>query len=100
MFSIETLIGFVAAVCTTLSYVPQVKKCWQTHSTGDLSLKMILLLAAGISLWVVYGLMKSDMVIVIANSVSLVFLANLLVFKVKETWSRGDRGGSVAEDGR
>ena len=90
MFSIETLIGFVAAFCTTLSYVPQVRKCWRTHSTGDLSLKMILLLAAGISLWVVYGLIKGDMVIIAANSVSLLFIANLVFFKVREM-----RGGEA-----
>ena len=90
MFSIETMIGFVAAFCTTVSYVPQVRKCWQTHSTGDLSLKMILLLAAGISLWVVYGIFRGDMVIVAANSVSLLFIANLVFFKVKEV-----RGGDA-----
>ena len=100
MFSIETMIGFVAAFCTTVSYVPQVRKCWQTHSTGDLSLKMILLLAAGISLWVVYGLVKGDMVIVTANSVSLLFIANLIFFKVKEM--RGADAGTApaAEPGQ
>ena len=89
MFSLDTLIGFVAAFCTTVSYVPQVRKCWKTHSTGDLSLKMILLLASGISLWVVYGFMKADMVIIGANVVSLLFLSNLLFFKLKEL-----RGGA------
>ena len=85
MLSIETLIGFAAAFCTTVSYIPQVKKCWQTGSTGDLSLKMLLILATGIALWVVYGILKGDMVIIIANSVSLLLLCNLVVFKVRET---------------
>jgi MtN3 and saliva related transmembrane protein len=85
MLNFETLIGFAAAFCTTVSYVPQVKKCWQTGSTGDLSLKMLAILATGIALWVVYGVLKGDMVIIIANSVSLLLLANLLVFKVRET---------------
>jgi MtN3 and saliva related transmembrane protein len=84
MLTIETLVGFVAAFCTTVSYVPQVKKCWQTGSAGDLSLKMLLILATGIALWVVYGVLKSDMVIVIANTVSLLLLCNLLVFKIRE----------------
>jgi MtN3 and saliva related transmembrane protein len=92
MLTPETLIGFAAAFCTTVSYVPQVKKCWQTHSTGDLSLKMIVLLSAGISLWVVYGAMRGDVVIIAANSVSLLFLANLLAFKLKEIWRQ--RAGS------
>ena len=84
MLTIETLVGFVAAFCTTVSYIPQVKKCWQTGSTGDLSLKMLLILATGIGLWVVYGVLKGDMVIVIANSVSLLLLLNLVYFKVRE----------------
>jgi MtN3 and saliva related transmembrane protein len=40
---LETLIGTGAAFCTTISYVPQLKKSWTTGETGDLSLKMLLL---------------------------------------------------------
>ena len=87
MLTIETLVGFVAAFCTTVSYIPQVKKCWQSGSTGDLSLKMLLILATGIGLWVLYGVLKGDMVIIIANSVSLLLLFNLLFFKVRENAS-------------
>ena len=91
MLTLETMIGFVAAFCTTASYVPQVRKCWKTQSTGDLSLKMILLLATGISLWLVYGIMKGDVVIMLANGASLLFLAVLLVFKIRELRvGRGD----------
>ena len=85
MITLETLVGFAAAVCTTVSYIPQVNKCWQTGSTGDLSLKMLLILATGIGLWVAYGFLKGDTVIVVANSVSLLLLGNLVVFKVRET---------------
>ena len=84
MSSLETLVGLVAAFCTTVSYIPQVKKCWQTGSTGDLSLKMLLILGTGIALWVAYGVMKADLVIIMANSASLLLLGNLLVFKLRE----------------
>jgi MtN3 and saliva related transmembrane protein len=84
MLTIETFVGFVAAFCTTVSYIPQVKKCWQTGSTGDLSLKMLAILATGIALWVVYGFLKGDIVIILANGVSLLLLFNLLFFKVRE----------------
>ena len=47
---LETLIGGAAAFCTTVSYVPQLRKCWTTGETGDLSLKMLLLLVAGLLL--------------------------------------------------
>lgn len=79
----ETTIGTLAAICTTVSYAPQIRKCWKTGQADDLSLRMFLLLAAGISLWVVYGFMRADMVIVIANSISLCFLAIILYFKLR-----------------
>jgi MtN3 and saliva related transmembrane protein len=78
----ETAIGVLAAFCTTVSYVPQVRKCWSTGRADDLSLRMFLLLSAGIALWVVYGAMREDAVIIVANSISLCFLAIILYFKV------------------
>jgi MtN3 and saliva related transmembrane protein len=67
LMDFTTLIGLAAAFCTTISYYPQLKKCWETGSAGDLSLKMFLTLATGVALWVVYGFLKSDLVIIIAK---------------------------------
>ena len=79
-----TAVGLLAATCTTASYWPQLKKCWHTGSAGDLSFKMFAILAAGIALWVVYGFLKQDFVIILANSISLCLLAGILYFKVRE----------------
>ena len=84
MIALDTLIGAAAAMCTTASYVPQLKKCWQTGETGDVSLKMLLLLASGLALWVSYGVIRSDPVIVVANTVSIALLAGILYFKIRE----------------
>ena len=81
--SLVTLIGLVAAFCTTISYIPQLKKIWDTGETHDISRKMFLILAAGIALWVVYGVLKGDAVIILANSVSLAFLTAILFFKIR-----------------
>ena len=78
-----TLIGLVAAFCTTISYIPQIGKIWRTGETDDISLKMFLILAAGIALWIVYGVMQRDAVIILANSVSLALLAAILFFKLR-----------------
>jgi MtN3 and saliva related transmembrane protein len=80
----ESLIGAAAAFCTTVSYIPQLKKVWDTGETGDLSLKMLLLLASGLALWIFYGLMRSDIVIVAANAVSLTLLGCIIWFKLRE----------------
>ena len=79
-----TLIGLLAAFCTTISYFPQLKKCWDTGSAGDLSFKMFSILAAGIALWIIYGCLQSDLVIIVANSTSLALLMGILWFKIRE----------------
>jgi MtN3 and saliva related transmembrane protein len=79
-----TIVGLMAAGCTTISYWPQLKKCWDTGSAGDLSFRMFSILAAGITLWVVYGFLKQDYVIILANSISLCLLAGILYFKIRE----------------
>ena len=83
-----TVVGAVAAFCTTVSYFPQLKKCWQTGHTGDLSLRMLSILAAGIALWTLYGVLKSDLVITVANAVSLALLLGILYFKLRESTGR------------
>ncbi|HWM47736.1 MAG TPA: SemiSWEET transporter [Xanthobacteraceae bacterium] len=88
MLTFETVIGFLAACCTTVSYIPQLKKCWNTGSAHDLSFKMLSILATGIALWVVYGLLRGDWVIILANSVSLALLTGILFFKLREMRTR------------
>ena len=80
----NTGIGLFAAFCTTISYFPQLKKCWETNSAGDLSLKMFLILGLGVATWVVYGFLQGDIIIIIANSASLCLLLGIFYFKLKE----------------
>jgi MtN3 and saliva related transmembrane protein len=78
-----TAIGGVAAFCTTVSYFPQLRKCWQTGQSDDLSLRMLLVLWLGVALWIVYGILKVDWIIIAANSVSLALLSGILFFKLR-----------------
>jgi MtN3 and saliva related transmembrane protein len=82
--AMNTAVGLFAAICTTASYFPQLKKCWETNSAGDLSLKMFLILTLGVTTWIFYGYLQSDLVIIVANSVSLCLLLGILYFKLKE----------------
>lgn len=83
-----TLVGGFAALCTTISYFPQLKKCWDTGETGDLSLWMLLILIAGLASWVVYGVMRNDAVVITANSISVCLLLGILGFKLRELLNR------------
>jgi MtN3 and saliva related transmembrane protein len=84
VMDMTTIIGVTAAACTTASYIPQLHKCWKTGQAGDLSLRMFLILALGIGLWVIYGFQKGDFVIILSNAVSLCFLGGILIYKIRE----------------
>lgn len=75
--------GYVAAICTTSAYVPQVLRVWRTPSTRDISLKMFLVLVAGIALWLVYGLWKGEIPLIIANGITLMLAGAILFFKIR-----------------
>jgi MtN3 and saliva related transmembrane protein len=77
-------IGVCAAVLTSLSYIPQVRKAWPRGSTKDLSLHMLSVLTTGLLLWIGYGVLKSDWVIVAANSVGAILSGSVLIFKIRD----------------
>ena len=79
-----TIIGLLAAALTSLSYIPQVKKALPPGSTGDLSSKTLAVLAAGLALWIGYGVLKGDYVIIVANAVGLALVSTLIGFKIRD----------------
>jgi len=83
MPNLVTLLGFVAAMCTTGAIVPQLYKAWSSGKTDDISLRMLLVLAFGLALWVVYGVFRADIVVIVANGVSLMLIAGLLYLKIR-----------------
>ena len=83
MWTFATWIGLVAAALTTAANVPQVIKALRTRETSDLSRYMIMTLACGLALWVAYGLLKSDLVIVGANGAGLLLALTLIVLKLR-----------------
>ena len=77
-------LGGLAAFLTTFANVPQVIKCFRTGRAGDLSKKMLIALAMGFALWLAYGVMRGDWIIMAANAVSLCLITVLLWFKWRE----------------
>ena len=86
MIDQNEIIGFIAAVCTTFAFLPQVIKVWKTKQTKDLSLRMYTIMFIGICLWFVYGLRMNSLSIVLANIVTgiLVFTILVYIFKGKK----------------
>jgi MtN3 and saliva related transmembrane protein len=67
--------------------VPQVYKAWQTKRTKDISAPTFIVLLLGISLWTVYGALKSDIVIILANLTTAILAMAILYLK----WQHDDR---------
>ena len=80
-----TVIGLAAAVCTTGANLPQLKKAWTTGQTDDISMNMLLVLISGLALWVAYGVLKSNIVIILANAISLTLIGGLLYLKMTQS---------------
>jgi MtN3 and saliva related transmembrane protein len=78
-----TILGLVAGTLTTLSFLPQLLKAWKSRSTHDISIGMILLLAVGIMLWIFYGIVMADVPVIVANTVTLVFVSLILALKLR-----------------
>ena len=78
-----TLLGYAAATCTTVAFVPQVVRIWRTRSTRDISLGMFIVLTAGVMMWLIYGLIIHDRPLVVANGVTFVLSLAILVMKLR-----------------
>ena len=76
-------IGYAAAFCTTAAYVPQVVRVWRTRSTGDISLKMFLVLVTGLALWLTFGVLKGEIPIMLVNGITLMLAGTILLLKLK-----------------
>lgn len=78
-----TALGITAGVLTTIAYLPQLIKTWKSKSADDLSWSMLITLCTGIILWLVYGFSVSDIPIIAANIVTLLFASVILVLKIR-----------------
>ena len=75
--------GTVAAVLTTVSFVPQALRIVRTRDTRSLSLPMYLAFTAGVGFWLGYGLVLMSWPMIIANAITLVLASMILLLKLR-----------------
>ncbi len=76
-------IGYVAAFCTTVAFVPQALHTWRTRDTSGISLGMYAIFVFGVALWLIYGLLIANWPIAAANAVTLFFSGSVLLLKLR-----------------
>jgi MtN3 and saliva related transmembrane protein len=77
------ILGLIAGALTTIAFVPQVVKTYQTRSAKDLSLAMFAIFCTGTICWLSYGLLIDDLPVIAANAVTLALSSLLLIFKYR-----------------
>ena len=82
MDSIE-YVGLVASSLATLAFLPQVVKTWRSGSANDFSLATLLMLEAGVGLWIVYGLLRAAPAIWLGNGVTFALAGFILSVKLR-----------------
>ena len=77
------LIGLAAGILTSCSLLPQLIKTIREKKAEDVSIVMLIVLMSGVALWVVYGIKRNDMPIMVTNSFSLLLNITMLFFRFK-----------------
>ncbi|MFY9307607.1 MAG: SemiSWEET family transporter [Bacteroidia bacterium] len=82
-----TIIGIAASIGTGTSLLPQFFKLLKEKKAENVSIGMLAVLFSGLSLWVWYGFLKTDWIIIISNGFSLVIniLTFILILRYKKT---------------
>lgn len=76
------VIGYCAGVLSAVTFLPQVVKTWRMKAAGELSLLMILLVTSSVIMWICYGLLLKNNVIIVTNSVVFILSLFLIYFKL------------------
>ncbi len=78
------IVGYIAGFCTTIAFFPQILKIIKTNDTKDVSLKMYIIFTFGVFMWFFYGVLLNNKVMIITNSISLIFAGYILYKKITE----------------
>jgi MtN3 and saliva related transmembrane protein len=75
------LIGYFGSFLTSITFIPQVYKTWQTKSAGDLSLTMLFIVLTSTVVWLVYAVALMLWPVIIANCIIGLLCLMLIYFK-------------------
>jgi MtN3 and saliva related transmembrane protein len=77
------ILGYVAGLITAFTFLPQVIKTWKTKSAKDVSLAMFVIALTNQILWLAFGVLRDDPVIIITNAVMLFMTSIMISLKLK-----------------
>lgn len=77
------ILGYAAMTVTALTFVPQVVKTWKEKSATNVSLMMFIIAFVNEVMWIAYGILKHDNVILITNVIMISLCSIIIGLKLK-----------------
>ena len=77
-----SIVGTIAAICTTVGFIPQIIRGIKTRELKDVSPMMLALLSIGGSLWLAYGIHLENIIIILANGFTLSFVITIIFLRI------------------
>lgn len=77
------ILGYAAGALTTVTFLPQVIKTLHEKSAKDVSLYMFIIAFVNEIMWLVYGAMIDNWVIILTNAIMLLMSGIMIILKIK-----------------
>lgn len=89
------IIGTIAGILVLLSFIPQIMKAYKTKKMFDVSAHLMIMIASGMFLWIIYGFIRSDPVIIGTNATGVALNITLLVMKLR--YDKMQKGSTLTQ---
>ena len=83
MFHID-IIGYLAALLTTFSFLVQAIQSWRSRDLSGISLGMYSMFTFGVALWLIYGIVIESWPLIVTNALTFLFALSILLMKLKQ----------------
>jgi MtN3 and saliva related transmembrane protein len=77
------LLGYGACAVTALTFLPQVIKTWKEKSAKNVSLLMFIIAFVNEVMWIAYGVLRDDMVIIVTNVIMISMCSIMISLKLR-----------------
>jgi MtN3 and saliva related transmembrane protein len=78
-----TILGYAACAVTALTFLPQVIKTWKEKSAKNVSMMMFIIAFINEVMWIAYGALRNDMVIVVTNVIMIIMCSIMISLKLR-----------------
>jgi len=75
------ILGVAAGILILMGWVEQIYKGYKTKSLKDISKFLMIFISAGAVLWLIYGIIVSDVFIIGTNIAAMILMMIVLVMK-------------------